>query len=275
MRTFSERFRFVTDFIRILTEKRVTRSAAELSYFLTLSLFPLLILLVWFFGKLNLDLAEVLDTIRIVLPAGTVHTLEEYLDYVMRFSSNTMMIAAFMILISSASAAFRSILKLADDIYDRDKFSGIKQFALSFLFPPGFLITIYFSIVVLVTGGYFTSLLEEYLPFSGLGDIWIWLRFPILFVMLCLLLYLLYHYIAPKSSKHRPILLCSLLTALILVTVSIFFSWFISFSTRYSLVYGSLASIVILMVWLYVCSNVILIGGVFNYYLLSKRKLSR
>ena len=43
------------------------------------------------------------------------------------------------------------------------------------------------------------------------------------------------------------------------------FSFLIDLSSRYSLVYGSLTSIIILMVWLYVCGNILLVGAVINY----------
>ena len=36
----------------------------------------------------------------------------------------------------------------------------------------------------------------------------------------------------------------------------------VSFSVRYSLVYGSLASLIILLVWLYFCGNILLLGAV-------------
>ena len=42
------------------------------------------------------------------------------------------------------------------------------------------------------------------------------------------------------------------------------FSWFIGLSARYSLVYGSLASVIILLVWLYLCGNILILGDVFN-----------
>ena len=42
------------------------------------------------------------------------------------------------------------------------------------------------------------------------------------------------------------------------------FSWFIGMSTRYSLVYGSITSVVILMIWLYLCGNILILGNVFN-----------
>ena len=43
---------------------------------------------------------------------------------------------------------------------------------------------------------------------------------------------------------------------------SILFSWFIGMSSRYSLVYGSLASLIILLAWLYFCGNILLMGAV-------------
>ena len=47
-----------------------------------------------------------------------------------------------------------------------------------------------------------------------------------------------------------------------MVACSVLFSWFIDMSSRYSLVYGSLASLIILLVWLYFCGNILVIGAV-------------
>ena len=46
-----------------------------------------------------------------------------------------------------------------------------------------------------------------------------------------------------------------------MVACSVVFSWFIGMSSRYALVYGSLASLIILLVWLYLCGNILLIGA--------------
>ena len=50
---------------------------------------------------------------------------------------------------------------------------------------------------------------------------------------------------------------------LVLVLFSALFSWFISISTRYPLIYGSLASIIIFMLWLYFCGQVLIMCTVF------------
>ena len=56
-------------------------------------------------------------------------------------------------------------------------------------------------------------------------------------------------------------LFAALLTALAMAVCSGVFSWFIGMSSRYALVYGSLASLIILLVWLYLCGNILLLGA--------------
>ena len=52
--------------------------------------------------------------------------------------------------------------------------------------------------------------------------------------------------------------------ALALVVCSAVFSWFIGLSSRYSLVYGSLMSIVVLLIWLYLCGQILFLAVVFT-----------
>ena len=56
----------------------------------------------------------------------------------------------------------------------------------------------------------------------------------------------------------------ALLSTAAMVVVSIVFSVFISASVKYPLVYGSLASVILLMLWLYTVCTVILCGAAFN-----------
>ena len=54
---------------------------------------------------------------------------------------------------------------------------------------------------------------------------------------------------------------------------SILFSWFIGMSSKYSLVYGSLASVIILLLWLYLCGNILILGNVFNCVWYKRKKI--
>jgi uncharacterized BrkB/YihY/UPF0761 family membrane protein len=56
----------------------------------------------------------------------------------------------------------------------------------------------------------------------------------------------------------------ALAAAVILVIASMVFSRLITASIRYEILYGSLASFIILMVWLYVCAVILIMANVIN-----------
>ena len=71
----------------------------------------------------------------------------------------------------------------------------------------------------------------------------------------------------PKSSSRLAFLfgVAFFAMSIALVAATNVFSYFISVSSRYTTVYGSLAAVIILLVWLFLCSNIIILGNVFNY----------
>jgi membrane protein len=134
-----------------------------------------------------------------------------------------------------------------------------------------FLLTIYLSVVVIFTGEWFFWLLEEqlprymieHIPLSALSGLWRWMRYLLLFCFVLMLVLIVYRAGTPRGTMRRPVvLLSSLLAAVAIVGASVLFSWFIGMSSRYALVYGSLASLIILLVWLYLCGNLLLLGAV-------------
>ena len=92
-----------------------------------------------------------------------------------------------------------------------------------------------------------------------------WIRLMILFGIALLVLALLYRVTAPWSHQRPPVLKGAFFISILLAAASGLFSVFISLSTRYSTVYGSLASVIILMLWLYLCGNIVNLGNVLNY----------
>ena len=56
---------------------------------------------------------------------------------------------------------------------------------------------------------------------------------------------------------------------------SMIFSLLMGNSARYSLIYGSLASVILLLVWLYLCGNILIMGNAVNYVLFIHRKQAR
>lgn len=255
--------RFVLEMVGMYFDKRVSRSAAELAYFLILSFFPILICINALVGMLDLDITAAIEVAGNLIPAGVAAILTEYLSYISGDQSG-LLTAGIIMTLFSASAAFRALMNIMDDLYGRKSFTGLKQVAASVLYSVLLLVTIYVSGVVVLTGNWFFHTLQQLLPFQLPRTNWPWLRFVILFGLVLLLILIVYRVSAPRGSPRPPVFTGALLATATLVASSGLFSFFIGMSTRYSLVYGSLASVIILMVWLYLCGNILILGNVFN-----------
>ena len=264
----SPAFSFLTDTISLYFEKRVSRSAAELAFFSTLTFFPLLICVHALADLLHINEAPFWAILSNLIPKSSLSVLTDYFQYISGNRSTALLIGGLILLFTSSSAAFRSLLRITGDIYGKPLFSGIRHLIVSFLAPIFLLVILYVSILLLLTGDWFTSFLINDLSLSiGILSIWYWFRFLLLFALFFVILLLYYHFPVLRKKKRRrpPVIWGTLFASVVLVALSIIFSWFIELSSRYQLVYGSLAAIIILMVWLYLCGQVIILGSVINF----------
>ncbi len=247
------------------------RSAAALSYFLILTLFPLLVCVNYFIGLFHLDLENLLRSLDQLLPAGALAVMEDYLGYVAGSQSDALLLASIITILISASAGLRTLLATLDSLHGTKNVHIVRRVLLSVLLSALFLLTIYLSVVVIFTGEWFFWLLEErlpgriaeLLPLEALSGLWRWMRYLLLFCFVLLLVLVVYRAGTPRRAmRNRMVILSSLLAALAIAAASAVFSWFIGMSSRYALVYGSLASLIILLVWLYLCGCILLLGAV-------------
>ncbi|BDF68994.1 hypothetical protein CE91St43_29660 [Oscillospiraceae bacterium] len=271
-------FSFVWEIVDLYFTKRVSRSAAELAYFLVLSFFPALICINAVIGTLDLDVTSLLEEAALIIPAGAQAVLTEYVGYITSNNSHALLLGGIVMMLFSASAAMRSLMNVMDDIYERKTYTGLWQVVASVAFSVLFLLTIYLSLVVVLTGNWFFHLLEDLLRrIPRLAEVtlpweWQWMRFLILFCLVLLFVMLLYRATAPRGRPRPPIFTGAVLASAALVGASVIFSYFIGLSSRYSLVYGSLASVVILLVWLYLCGNIVIMGNAVNRVWYGRKK---
>lgn len=266
---------FVRDMVQTYGRLGVSRAAASLAYFFILTLFPLLVCVNFFIGLLELDPEAVFSALDPLLPRESLSIILEYLTYVSgipQSQSTPLLLASLFTILLSASAGLRTLLKTMDELYQVRHVSSLRRVAVSVILSLLFLLTIYLSIVVIFTGDWFFQVLEERLPpplaelipLRLLSQLWGWLRYLLLFFCVLLLVLAVYRMGTPPPLRRekKVLRLTALLSAGALVACSVLFSWFIGMSSRYSLVYGSLASLIILLVWLYFCGNILLVGAV-------------
>ena len=267
--------RFIVNVVDVYFTKCVSRAAAELAYFLILTFFPIVICISAFLNELHLDPASLMNHADPFLPEGVLIIFRDYLTYIDTNQSSTMLFSGAFLTILFASAAVRGLMNIMRELYGRATFRGIGQLVASILFSVLLLATIYLSLVVVVTGNWFFHLLGQLLKLEGLVErfgTWQWVKYLLLFGIVFLFILLLYRFAAPLDKPRPPVVPGAFGASVALATASMIFSFLLGNSTRYSLIYGSLASVIIMLVWLYLCGNILIMGNVVNYVLFTHRR---
>ncbi len=253
----------IEELIEIYVKNRVSRSSAELSYFMTLSIFPTLIcihaMLAWFLPGINVTI----DALEGFIPSETLDIITDYLQYVTTHNNNTLLTAGIIGMATTSAAAFRSLHAIMGDIQGAARFRGIFALLFSFVFSLIFMAAIYFSIIVMITGNWLFNYIGGIFPIVAGLQVWNLLKFPLMLVIFVLIIYGLYRITAP-ADIHNTIFPGALTASAILVLVSVLFSWFISMFTKYPLIYGSLASVIVFMLWIYICGQILIMGNALN-----------
>ena len=99
-----------------------------------------------------------------------------------------------------------------------------------------------------------------------MNRLWYYGRLVLLVGIIFLFVYFIYDISIPRRAKYN-IKVGTFVTTALLVGVSLAFASYIDMFSNYPVVYGSLASIVLLMLWLYLCCFSMLLGAVLNVVL--------
>lgn len=262
---------FVTELADIFNKNRLPQASAALSYYLTMTVFPLIICLYTLLGSNYQRAIDALDFVSRLWTPQVVGIVGDFLDYVSTSYSRAMLAAGLAVLITSSSAAFRSIEATIGQMQGGMRFEGFMYFIFSILFSLMFLAGIYFSVLVILTGEDILALLNNIVPSIDIISSWNWLRFLLLGGIFFLIIWAVYALSKRKIDRYRTFP-GALLATIGIVVMSLVFSIFIGASAKYPLVYGSLASIILLMFWLFICCQIIYSGAAFNIALRNYRR---
>lgn len=256
---------FLREGLMLYFSRRIPQAAACLAYFVLLTVFPVLICVSYLLGLANIDVASLISQLQAFLPDAALELLEGYLRYVSYHQTTGLFIAGLIGCWFSAAAAYRTIARVILDVYDQVSQTMLRGMVSSIIFPFGLLLTLDLSVLVVVTGQRTLQAVAERIPFLGqFLSLWSWIRYVLLFAVFLLFILAVLNMAAPSGTPRLPMVVSGITAALALVVCSAVFSWFIGLSSRYSLVYGSLMSIVVLLIWLYLCGQILFLAVVFT-----------
>ena len=245
--------------------------AAQLSYYFLLAVFPLLLVLVTLLGyfaesgsKLHNKLLSYLST---VMPSSSVMLVHTTLDEITKARGGgklSLGILAALWAASNGMGAISSTLNVAYAVKEDRPWWRVRLVAIFLTIMVSLFIIVALAIVFF--GGQLGDRLAAHFGFSAAFAIaWKLLQWPIALVFLLLTFDLIY-YLAPNDRRpKRRLWTGGATTAVVLwLLVSFGFRLYLYFFNSYSLTYGSLGALIVLMLWFYFTGLAILIGGEVN-----------
>lgn len=262
---------FIKNYVALFIGNRITQAASSLAYYLTMTFFPLLIVAYSVLGSSHDSFVQLLQMGEGLVAEDVMAAAQEFLAYVANDASGLMLPLGLMLLLSYASAALRCVHTTIGQIQGGTEHRGICSFVFSLFYSLVMLAILYFSLVLLLTGGTALKLLESMLPDMGFMPDFVYLRYLLLAVIMFFLMLWIY-YVPKRPTDHYPVVPGAALGSLGVFVISPVFSWVMGSSVKYSIVYGSITSFILLMLWLYVCCLVLYSGAVFNLALYRTKK---
>lgn len=272
MSQYLEKHRFLKGcslLLRRYFDHHVARDSAALTYYLLFALFPLLIFLSNLVGIMEFDVEEFLQQISTIIPADVVRLIRQYLTYVSRDSSRTLLGFSLVFSIYFPYRASNSLMVSVRKAYGMGKPTRFIRYQCKLLlYTLCLILSIVLSIAASIFGNRFLSFLSRFIPWIGdFISLWTDLRFLLLGVILFFMIAFLYGLAQERKSINRiwPGVIASLV---MWIALSMLFSLYVERAARYNVIYGSIGAIIVLLLWLYLASVMLIMGAEFNSVLL-------
>jgi membrane protein len=252
--------------------------AAALTYRSVLTLAPGMLILVSILGLLGRSTTNtLLANVGQLAPGGVRSVLQQIIDSVQqRHSAGLAAIIGIVLALWSASGYVSAFMRASNAIYEMGEGRPIwKTVPVRLAITAAMAVLGVLAAVIVVFSGPLADRVGHAL---GLGNtallVWSILKWPLLIAIVSLMLAILY-YAAPnvKQPGVQWISPGGVLAVLIWLVASAGFAVYVANFSSYNKTYGSLASVIIFLVWMWLTNVAILLGAEFNAELQHARSI--
>lgn len=246
----------------------IGRKAAAISWSFTISLFPFILFLLSVlpymphYDKLQFYIFDVL--MHNVFPSNMESDVRGYIEQNiipnMKGISNLTIILALVFATNGTFSLINGFNENSDE-----KLSDVKEFILSFFITIGFITIVFLALFgvyyVEVVMKLFTPAYDISWLVDNLSSIIGFVSFPLFYFILLTLFYWLG---TVKITRFRQAVPGAVLTTVLFVATTYIFAIYVKDIARYNVLYGSIGSMILLMVWVNVNVYLLLFGNELN-----------
>ena len=237
--------------------------AAQVSFYLLLSIVPIFLLMTQILGIFDISLESALKLIESYTGREMSAMFRELFEF--RSAGLSSVVFAAIALWAGSRASF-SIMRITNYTLTGGKSTGRNYFIERFRAIKTIVITIFtisFSLIILAYGKLILEAILSVLRLDSqvyADNRWMWLRWILGFLLYFLMVSYNYYLLPTEKIPFRKMLPGSLFASVGMLLVTVGYSKYASSLAEYDLLYGALSSVVGIMFWFYLLAWVLCLG---------------
>lgn len=261
---------FIKDRIKEIYKRfdshQISVFSAQMAFFLFLAVFPFIVFILSLASTLNLDINLFIVILRNTFPAEISDMIEKFLEEYVFAGNIGLLFISGVFTIGAVSRSIFALIKAFNIIYGHtEKRSYIKLRLIGFLYTFILIFSIIVTIALPTIGDGFFAFTSKYIEFPPYFEEIFYLINVALNLAVYVFFILLIHKELPAGDmKYKQVIYGSIFSILGWFILSRGFNFFVFIFTGYALVYGTLASFFVLMMWMYFVSLVMMLGAEIN-----------
>lgn len=258
----------VRDFTEKIANDNIGAYSAEAAFFLIISIFPFAMLLITLLQYLPITENVLTVMAEGFLPDNISEFVTDMIEELSEKASTTIISVTALVTLWTASKGVFSVIRGINAACGVKETRGYIALRISALFYTLFFaVGILFTLLLLVFGNHIFLWLSARVLFLNKFAIVVGLRQLIGFLVLCIFFWFVYSFAPNRKTKLIRELPGAVFASLGWILFSFAFSFYINYIGNLSYFYGSLTSVIVLMLWLYICMYIVFIGAEINVFL--------
>lgn len=266
-------------FFQEIGKDELINKASSLAYSFMLAIFPAIIFLFTLIPYVPIDnfQEQLMSLIALILPAEAYAAVKLTLfDIVKNQNSKLLSFGFVFALIFSTNGVHNLMEAFNKSSLIIETRSWLKQRLVALYLTLLVLFALIFALIVMTIGEYILNIFKS--EFGFRDSFWIYVlnlaRWSIIIVLYFVTIAILYRYGPAHSKKWKFFSAGSWMSTILAILTFWGFSFYINNFGNYNKLYGSIGTLIVLMIWLYLNSLIILIGFELNASIdLSKRSI--
>lgn len=253
-----------------MREDHISEYSAQYAYYVILSFIPFIILLITLIQYTSIEQQQLFDIISNLIPSSMREMVLGIIREVYSKSVGTVSISLIFTLLSADKGLFALIkgLHLVYKYSDNKKRSMIYLKLTSILKTMIFIILVAVGAVLLVFGMPIISTVQDKFGLLRNYNILSQIIMQLIFAVIAFVVFLcLYKFMPGHKITFRSQIPGAIFSSIALIAISFVFSKYLDIFKGFSITYGSLTALMLIMMWSYACFYVIFLGAEINKFL--------